>query len=45
MSSRGISEQNAQILGLRPQDTGILFRYTPTTHGITITYSYCPTKT
>ena len=35
---RGVSEQNTLTLGLRPRDTGVLFRYTPSTHGITITY-------
>ena len=32
---RGISEQNALTLGLRPRDAGVLFGYTPSTHGIT----------
>ena len=33
-----ISEQNALTLGLCPRDTGVLFRYTPSTHGISIAY-------
>ena len=37
---RGISEQKAVTLGLHPRDTGVLFSYAPSTHGITITYVY-----
>ena len=40
MVTTGISEQNALTLGLCPWDTGVLFWYTPSTHGITITYIY-----
>ena len=34
---RGISEHNTLTFGLHPRNTGVLFQYTLSTHGITIT--------